>query len=492
MTPLEPIEFGSSSRSERLPVVADPVTPAVLAELATGCAIETDPAALAEHGRDWWPLAMHWALAGRTPSLPQVVARPTSTEQVAHVVRVAAAHGLAVVAGGGRSGVCGGVVPLAGGVSLDMTAMRGVEEIDTESGLVCALAGTFGPELEAACAARGLTVGHRPQSFDISTVGGWIAAGGAGQYSTRYGPIAELVAGLEVVLASGEVVRTGGHPHAAVGPDLTAMFVGSEGTLGVVTRAWLRARPLPAAERRAAWTFPSFDAGVAACRAAVRAGATPAVLRLYDERESRRGHGGDGSNCALISLDEGEPAIVEATLGVLAAAARDAGGLDASPSHVDAWLEHRNDTSGLQTLTRRGFVVDTMEVAAPWSRLAAVRAAVGESVSDLAGLRNVSCHLSHSYLDGACLYFTLVVEPVGDPEAAYVELWDRAQSAAIGAGASLAHHHGVGMSRARFVADALGPGLGVLRALKDALDPNDVCNPGKLGLPSRRRTARWP
>lgn len=492
MSPLEPIEFGSSPPGERLDSGSPEIDEGVLADLASGCAIDTDSTTRARHGRDWWPLAMHWALGGRTPSLPDVVARPSSTDEVAHVVRVAAAHGLAVVAGGGRSGVCGGVVPLAGGVSLDMTAMRGVEEIDVESGIVCALAGTFGPELEAACAARGLTVGHRPQSFDISTVGGWIAAGGAGQYSTRYGPIADLVAGVEVVLASGDVVRTGGHPHASVGPDLTALFVGSEGTLGVVTRAWLRARPLPAVQRRAAWRFPSFDAGVAACRASVRAGATPAVLRLYDERETRRSHGGDGSNCTLLALDEGDHAVVESTLAVLAAAARDVGGVDAPPSVVDEWLEHRNDTAGLQVLTRRGFVVDTMEVAAPWSRIAAVRTAVGESLSDLPGLRNVSCHLSHSYLDGGCLYFTLVVEPVGEVESAYVETWNRAQTAALDAGASLAHHHGVGMSRGRFVAAALGPGLGVLQTLKDAFDPTGMFNPGKLGLRSDRSTARWP
>lgn len=492
MSPLEPIEFGSSTPSERLPVAPRELDADAVAAFSAGCAIDTDVAARDQHGRDWWPLAMHWALHGMTPARPVLVARPRDTGEVVHVVRTAAAHGLAVVAGGGRSGVCGGVVPRAASVALDMTAMSGVESVDIESGIVEVLAGTFGPELEAACARHGLTVGHRPQSFDISTVGGWIAAGGSGQYSTRYGPIAGLVAGLEVVLASGHVVRTGPHPHATAGFDLNAIFVGTEGTLGVITRAWLRARPLPAAESRRAWRFASFAAGIAACRNAVRAGATPCVLRLYDERESRRSHGGSGEDCVLIALDEGAPDVVAATMSLVERSALDEAATIAPEKLVDEWLERRNDTSGLQPLVRRGFVIDTMEVAAPWSRLVAVRDAVTDSVADLHGLRNASCHLSHSYLDGACLYFTFAVEPETDVEAAFVRLWDRAQRAAVAAGASLAHHHGIGLARARFVGESVGAGLDVLQAIKRALDPDDVLNPGKLGLVSDRDVAPWP
>ena len=179
---------------------------------------------------------------------------------------------------------------------LDLTGLRGVGGVDRESGVVEVAAGTFGPDLEAALARHDLSVGHFPQSFDLATVGGWIACRGAGQYSTRYGKIEDLVVGLEVVLADGRIVRTGGAPAAAVGPDLNQLFVGSEGTLGIVTRVWLRTHPRPPqpsierpttsrrsppASRRAGRSFGS--------------GATPAVLRLYDEFESlgggRRGDG---------------------------------------------------------------------------------------------------------------------------------------------------------------------------------------------------------
>ena len=158
------------------------------------------------------------------------------------------------------------------------------------SGVVEVAAGTFGPDLEPELRAEhGLTIGHFPQSFDLATVGGWVACRGAGQYSTRYGKIEDMVVGLEVVLADGTVIRTGGGPASAVGPDLNQLFTGSEGTLGVITRVWLRAHPVPAAERRAAYSVSTFGAAVEACRTTLRRGATPAVLRLYDADEAARG-----------------------------------------------------------------------------------------------------------------------------------------------------------------------------------------------------------
>ena len=182
-------------------------------------------------------------------------------------MRVCAAHALPLTVAGGRSGVTGASVPVFGGVLLDITGLAGLVDVDATSGVVEVLAGTFGPDLEQQLQERhGLSVGHYPQSFEIATVGGWVACRGAGQYSTRYGKIEDLVAGLEVVLADGTVVRTGGAPAAAVGPDLTQLFLGSEGTLGVVTRVWLRAHPRPAGEGRAAYRLPSFAAGIEACR----------------------------------------------------------------------------------------------------------------------------------------------------------------------------------------------------------------------------------
>jgi alkyldihydroxyacetonephosphate synthase len=474
---------------------------ALLGDLRTVCAVTTDHPVLAEHSRDWWPLAMRWALHAEVPRLPVAVATPQSTEEVQGIVQVCVAHDAPLTVSAARSGVNGAAVPIFGGVVLDTTALTGVVSVDQRSGIVEVLPGTFGPDLEAALASHRLTVGHFPQSFDISTVGGWVATLGAGQFSTRYGKIDEMVVGLEVVLADGSIIRTGGAPAASHGPDLTSVFVGSEGTLGVITRVWLKAHDVAPTRGKAAYEFASFTAGVAAVRASVRAHATPAVLRLYDAIESKRSHGGDGTSCTLIVLDDGEPEIVEATLSVVDRCAHAHGARVAPADRVDHWLAHRNDTSGLQALTRKGFVIDTMEVAAPWSHIDQVYSDVCEAVRAVRGARNISAHVSHSYLDGACIYFTMVAEPISreiNPHTTnehtqlYVTLWDTAQRAALAAGANLSHHHGVGLNRARFMRQAMGDAFDVLARMKHALDPNDIFNPGKLGLPTRRGAVQFP
>lgn len=489
MAPAPPIELtGSDSRLAVPPVTLDA---AVVERLAAVCPTTTATAERAEASRDWWPLAMHWALAGQVPQLAAAVCSPTTTAEVAGVVRIAAQHGIPLTAAGGRSGVCGASVPVFGGIVVDLSRMQGVVSVDAVSGVVEVLPGTFGPQLEAALEPHGLSVGHFPQSFDIATVGGWVACRGAGQYSTRYGKIEDMVVGLEVVLADGSVVVTGGAPAAAAGPDLSQVFVGSEGTLGIVTRVWLRAHPRPAAERRASYAFGSFHDGLEACRRILQRGATPAVLRLYDAPESQRGQGGDGTQCMLLVLDEGDPVIVDATMTVVAQECTAA--TDLGAERVDRWMHHRNDTSALQALTRKGFVVDTLEIAAPWAALDAVFDGVRAAMMAVPHARAATCHLSHSYADGACLYFTFAATPPAhEVEQTYVAMWDAGQRAVLAHGGNLSHHHGVGLNRSRFVREALGSAFPVLQALKGVLDPQGILNPGKLGLDGPFGQPVWP
>jgi alkyldihydroxyacetonephosphate synthase len=488
-SPTAPIEL-AGTRS-RWPTAVD-VPVSILAALATIAPVTSAEDELAEGSRDWWPLALHWSLAGEVPCRAAAIVRPATTAQVAAVAALCSAEGIPLTVSAGRSGVSGGSVPAYGGVLLDVTGLCGLGEVDRESGVVEVASGTFGPDLEAALAPHGLSVGHFPQSFDLATVGGWIACRGAGQYSTRYGKIEDLVVGLEVVLADGRVVGTGGAPAAAVGPDLVQLFIGSEGTLGIITRAWLRAHAQPMTERRAAYHFPSFEAGIEACRGILRSGATPAVLRLYDAFESLGGgRDGDGSTCTLVVLDEGEAELVEATMAVVARCCRAAA--PAGDDVVEAWVRHRNDTGALQTLTRQGYVVDTMEIAAPWSRLAELFIAVRAALMSVPHAVSASCHLSHSYPDGACLYFTFLAQPpAAEVETTYIAMWDAGQRTVLARGGNLSHHHGIGINRSRFVATALGGGAAVLAAVKRALDPNGILNPGKLGLPSRWGPGPWP
>jgi alkyldihydroxyacetonephosphate synthase len=457
--------------------------------------LTTDPAARAEAGRDWWPLAMSWALDGEVPGLAAAVARPREVDEVAGLLAVCNEARVPVTAAAGRSGVCGASVPLHGGVVLDLCALTGIVDVDAVSMVLDVRPGTFGDVLEDDLRAQhDATLGHWPQSIELSTVGGWLACRSAGQYSTRYGKIEDMVAGLQVVLADGRVVRTGGAPRAAVGPDLTQLFVGSEGTLGVITEAWLRVHPVPPVEQWSAFGFASFGEGLAACRRVLRRGATPAVMRLYDTTESARNFEVPDHHVLLV-LDEGEPAIVDAIMHVVDEECEGAKRLD--DALVGRWLEHRNDVSALESLTQRRIVVDTIEIAARWSALPAIYEGVLAAVNELEHALAVSAHQSHAYSDGACLYFTFAGRtpdedgPAGR-DAFYRAAWDTATHVVLAHGGALSHHHGVGLNRSRFVRDALGPGFDVLVALKGALDPNGILNPGKLGLPDPFGEVPWP
>jgi alkyldihydroxyacetonephosphate synthase len=453
---------------------------ALLEELTSaGVAFDTSTAVRADHGRDWWPVSIPDVAEGRVPQWPGVVVRPKSSDDVSRVLRIASKYRVAVTAQGGRSSVVGGAVAPEGAVALDMTGLDRILDIDTVSGTVSVEAGVFGPDLERVVASEGWTVGHLPQSFELSTVGGWIACRGAGQYSNRYGKIEDIVRGLSVVLASGETIELAGRaPRQAVGPDMVQLFVGSEGTLGVITRATLVMHPAPARERRAAYGFASFDDGLDACRRIMQRDARPAVLRLYDEIESKRSF--DVETCALVVLDEGDAHLVDATMRIVDEECASATNLD--PSLVATWLGHRNDVGALAPLWERGYVVDTIEVAGRWVTLAPTRRAVLDALRSLPGLSVASVHQSHAYLDGACLYFTFAARPDDDAIGFYRRAWDGVTHEVLRRGGVLSHHHGVGHNRARFVPEALGSSFGILRDLKGLLDPDNIMNPGVLGL----------
>jgi alkyldihydroxyacetonephosphate synthase len=448
-------------------------------------------------GRDWWPLTVSWGVAGEVPALPGLVATPTDTAQVAAVVACCNDAGVPVVAVAGRSGVCGGSVPVFGGVAVDLCGLTGIVEMDDPSLTVEVRAGTFGDHFEAELRDRHrCTLGHWPQSVALSTVGGWVACRGAGQYSTRYGKIEDMVLGLEVVLADGRVVHTGSRaPRAAAGPDLNQLFVGSEGTLGIITSARLRVHPLPAAERRGAWSFSSFAGGLDACRRILRRGATPAVLRCYDAKESESNFD-LADRAVLVVLDEGDPALIDAVFSVVADEC-DSGRLE-DPALVERWLQQRNHVPDLEALARGGIMADTVEIAGSWAELPAIYDEAVAAAQSVPGTLRVSAHQSHAYPDGACLYFTFGGIPtnpegVADPADVYYRKgYDAILGATLAHGGALSHHHGIGINRARYLPEALGSGFDVLCTLKTALDPRGVLNPGKLGLPSPYGPAPWP
>ncbi len=482
-TPPIALRDGGAAATARLGAAVVPVTDATLAQLAAICPTTVDGDALGEASRDWWPQAMIWALDGQVAAKASAVVSPSTADQVAAVLRACNDARVPVTAAAGRSGVCGASVPLHGGVVLDLCGLTGIVEVDATSLVLDVAPGTFGDHLERSLRTdHGLTLGHWPQSVALSTVGGWLACRSAGQLSTRYGKIEDMVLGLDVALADGRQISTGGAPRSAVGPDLNQLFVGSEGTLGIITGARLRLHPAPTHERRAAFGFASFAEGIDAMRRILQRGGTPAVLRLYDPAEADRTYK-TGDRALLLVLDEGDVAEVDGTMELVAETC--SGGHPEDVEHVAHWLEHRNDVAALEALISRGYVVDTMEVVGRWRDLPAIYGATLEALNAIEGTVSASAHQSHSYTDGGCLYFTFAakVEP-DDRDRYYRTAWDIGSRAVLAAGGALSHHHGVGLNRSRFVAEALGPAFDVLVATKAALDPNGILNPGKLGLPS--------
>ena len=469
-------------RAESLRFEPVEVDAAFVQRLEGICAsVIVDEAERTEASRDWWPLAMNWAAAGMAPARAAAIARPSDVTEVGAVLAACNSARVPVTAAAGRSGVCGSSVPVFGGVILDMTDITGIVGVDDESLLLDVRAGTFGDDLERDLGSQhGVTLGHWPQSMALSTVGGWLACRSAGQYSTRYGKIEDMVVGIEVVLADGRVVRTGGTgPRAAAGPDVTQLFVGSEGTLGVITEAQLRLHPAPPAEARAAFGFGSFGEGLDVCRRILRRGATPAVLRLYDVPESKRNF--DVETNALIVLDEGDRAIVDAVMSIVSEEA--AGGERLDDQLVGRWMDHRNEVSALGALTSRGYVLDTVEIAGRWSALTALYDVVTTRLQAMESNMAATAHQSHAYTDGACLYFTFAFKnDVEDREQTYRAAWDTVIDATIEHGCAISHHHGIGVNRGRFM-PSVG-GFRVFRTVKEALDPHGILNPGKLGLPS--------
>lgn len=447
--------------------------------------VRADAAERRAHARDCWPRLALAERTGVSAPEPDVVVRPHSTAEVSAVLAWATGHGVPVTPYGAGSGVVGGAVATHGGILLDLSGLAGLVALDEVSGVATFRAGTLGPDVEAAVNARGWTVGHFPSSIMCSTVGGWVAARGAGQLSTRYGKAEDIVVGLEAVLPSGAVWRTLPAPRTAAGPDLWRLLAGAEGTLGVVTEVTFRLHPLPEVRRFGGWLFGSLGEGLDALRDVMRTGARPAVLRLYDELDTTLVLGRSGG-VLLVTVCEGDPDVVAAEEAVLRRACAAATDVGSEPG--EHWWAHRYDVSfnlprvlSGELLGPNG-VADTIEVAALWSRLPGVYDAMQAAMSEHASV--VFAHVSHCYPEGASIYWSFAFDAASPEQALarYDAVWAAAMDACRAAGGTIGHHHGVGQARAPWLAAELGAGWDVLRAVKRALDPAGVCNPGKLGL----------
>jgi alkyldihydroxyacetonephosphate synthase len=447
------------------------------------------------------------AAAPGPSSAPDAVVRPARTGQVAAVLAVCAEHRVAVVPFGGGTSVVGGVEPdrgtLTAVVALDLGALDRLVALDAVSGIATFEPGIRGPRAEAALRQRGFTLGHYPQSYAYATLGGMVATRSAGQASTGYGRIDELLVGARCATPAGELV-VGHGARSAAGPDLLALLAGSEGTLGVLTEVSLRVRPLPETERYEAWALPSFAAGAAALRVLAQRGVAADVTRLSDETETR---------LSLAQAGGWQPAALRRYLGlrgmprpallVLGWEGRRRRARGASGRHARrpgrrravplgapvgrAWAASRFAAPHLRDpLLAHGVLVDTLETASSWRRLGPLYLAVRAALHDALAARGtppvVLTHISHLYPTGASLYLTFLARQQPGAE---LEQWQAAKQAAsaaiVAAGGTITHHHGVGRDHRPWMADEVGTlGVAALAALKHRLDPVGILNPGKL------------
>lgn len=457
--------------------------------------------------------------AGKLDPLPDAVLYPKTRDACLKAIGVAARLGIAVVPFGGGTSVVGGVAPLAGDhravVAIDTTRLNQVLAIDKTSMTATAEAGIYGPVLEQRLSAEGVTLGHYPQSFEFSTLGGWIAARGAGQQSNRYGKAEHWLVSARLATPGG-LWSTEGYPASAAGPRLTDLVAGSEGTLGLITDATFALHAVPENRDYRAFLFHDFAAGREAVREIVQADIPACSLRLSDEDETHfysvlgrlqrepklkdrlqdfylKRRGFDGPRCALIAGAEGDRALVRYAHKHIAAIARRHGALAAGSGPAESWYKGRFHGPYLRDpMLDRGLGVDTLETATQWSNVAALHGAVRRALLDAMqahsnGKGICLAHVSHSYRDGASLYFTYVWPRAHGGLDAEIAQWTAIKKAASDAIAAnrgtISHHHGAGTDHAPWVAaEKSEAGMTALRALKAALDPTGIMNPGKMGL----------
>ncbi len=489
-----------------------------------GDRLSTTPPDRTAYARDLWPRSQLDRLAGDPPERPLAVVWPTSVEEVAALVTLCARERVPIVPFGAGSGVCGGARAVPGGLVIDLKRLKRIRRIDRAAMVVEVEAGFMGERFERTLERHGLTLGHFPSSILCSTVGGWVAARSAGQCSSRYGKIEDMVVDLEVVTGDGRIRRTS---QAGGGLDWNQLFIGSEGTLGLITAVTLRVHRQPEARAFRGWRMPTMAAGLDVMRQTMQAGLRPAVMRMYDpvdtllvgsKDDGKSGGGQLGKLKAilagtgqlddlkqaatrralaaprllnfairqlpetslLVTVSEGSPGEARQTDEAIAEYALAAGALDLGERPGRAWMAHRYDVSYKQSkLYRSGCFVDTFEVATTWAGIEplydAVRRAVAAEVL-------VMAHFSHVYPGGCSIYFTFAgtARDPGRMRQRYLRTWREALDATVARGGAIAHHHGAGLSRRSHMVATHGEARRYFAALKAACDPAGILNPGKL------------
>lgn len=454
--------------------------------------LQTGQAELLGYGVDYFWVPRMLIDRGAPVPLPKMVALPESVEEVAAVVKLANQYHIPLTPYGGGSGTQGGIMPLYGGITIDLKRLDKVIEINRISQTVTAQAGINGYRLEQALNQAGYTLPHYAASVHSATLGGYLACRGSGVLSTKYGKAEDMVLSMQVVLPQGDVIRTLPVPNHAAGPGIMDLFVGAEGSFGIITEATMQIERLPEVRRFRAFLFKDLKSGLEAGRRIMLDRLEPCVIRVYDEKSTRT------RIKKILDIDvEGAYMVVgfDGFEDIVACQERHAFDIireydvqDLGTELGQRWWEHRYDFYFPPKGLDFPWMFGTMDTLVTFDKIENLYWTKKRAIEEKYSIWNVEyiAHFSHWYDWGAMLYDRFIIqEPPQDPDEAlhlHNEIWDLAVGKSLECGGIINEHHGVGLKLARHVRKQYGPAFQVLESLKTGLDPKNILNPGKMGF----------
>ena len=441
------------------------------------------------YGTDYFWISRMWIDKGQTPPTPDYIVRPSSAEEISKVLKIANYYKIPVYTWGGGSGSQGGALPMAGGITLDTKRMNRLIHVDVETGIITAETGMIFQTLEWYANEKGFSVMHIPSCLTCCTIGGALAHNGIGILSTKYGKIDDMCISLEAVLPNGDIINSLPVPKHSSGPDIRQMLIGSEGTLGIITKATFRMIRQPEIRRHHAFLFDSMSTGIRACREIVQT-LKPSIMRLFDEAETvsiiKKVLGFEKKGAFMNLTLEGRAAIVDVEEKIVLEICQKYGAQYLGTEYGEKWYENRI------TFFYPGYMMDnpqmfgTMDTTATFDKIEPVYWAMKHAVEDNFPNVRFIAHCSHWYDWGTMLYDRFIMDqPPEDPDEAlrlHNEIWNAGIRAALANGGVINDHHGVGLKLSRLMKEQYGPAMQVLQGLKKSLDPNGIMNPYKMGL----------
>lgn len=441
------------------------------------------------YGTDYFWVSRMVIDKGGEPALPDFIVRPETAEEISKVLKIANYYKIPVHTWGGGSGTQGGALPMAGGIILDIKRMNKLIDIDVVSGTITCETGMVFQTLEWYANEQGFSVMHLPSCLTCCTVGGAMAHNGIGILSTKYGKIDDQCLSAEIVLANGDIINTATVPKHSSGPNMLAMFLGSEGTLGVMTKAKFKMTKLPEVRRHHAFLFDSISTGYQACREIAQT-VKPSIMRLCDEAETVsiiKGVLGFERKGAFMNLTlEGLSKIVAVEEEIVLEIAKKHGAEYLGTEYGEKWFANRITFFYPGHMMNNPQMFGTIDTVATYDKIEGIYWAMKKTVEDnFPGVRFIS-HSSHWY-DWGCMNYSRFImdEPPADQEETirlHNKIWNAGVRAAIENGGVINDHHGVGLKLSRLMKESYGPAMQVLQGLKKSLDPNGIMNPYKMGL----------